>query len=166
MPNSNKNVILGIDPGLADTGIGVISSSNGQLKILTYGNIKTSPHLSFGERLVKISIELAEIIKKYQPSLAVIEQLFFCKNVKTAIAVGQARGAIILTCQNFKLEMRELTPLQVKQGLTCYGRAEKKQIQFMVKAILGLKETPKPDDAADALALAICGANSLKWPIK
>lgn len=155
-----SRVILGIDPGLADTGFGVIEESAGQLRCLTYGSIKTKKGLSLSARIMELEKELDKIIKKYQPDLAGVEQLFFCNNAKTALLVGQARGVVLLTLAKNKLPLLEFTPLQVKQAITGYGSADKKQIQQMVKLILSLKEIPRPDDAADALAIAICGAGS------
>ena len=155
-----KKIILGIDPGIADTGYGVIGSQNGKLSCLGYGSIKTSAKLALADRLEIINLELAKLIKKYQPDLIAIEELFFCKNVKTALIVGQARGVVVLTARQNKIPAVEFTPLQVKQAVSTYGRAGKEQVQKMVKIILNLKEPPRPDDAADALAIAICAANS------
>lgn len=162
MVKNKPHIILGIDPGIADTGFGVIGESCGQLKLLAYGSIKTDKKNELSLRLLELQQQLARIIDKYQPELAVVEQLFFCTNVKTALIVGQARGAILLTLAQSKTKFVELTPLQVKQGLTGYGKADKKQIQQMVKIILNLKTIPKPDDAADALAMAICGSSMKK----
>jgi crossover junction endodeoxyribonuclease RuvC len=162
MPTGKEKIIIGIDPGIADTGYGVIIADQGKLQHITHGSIKTAADLPLNERLLKLNQDLSEIIKKYQPEIAVVEQLFFCNNAKTAFSVGQARGVILLTLTKAKLKFLELTPLQVKQGLTGYGNADKKQIQQMVKVILNLKEIPKPDDAADALAMAICGSSMYK----
>lgn len=151
-------IILGIDPGFARTGYGVIEEKNKKLEVLDYGCLSTSASLSFPKRLKKISDGMGKLIEKYRPEICAVEKIFFCKNTKTAIDVGQARGVVILTAAEKKLEIREFTPLQVKQSITGYGKAEKQQIQKMIKIILNLKEIPKPDDAADALALAICGA--------
>jgi crossover junction endodeoxyribonuclease RuvC len=154
-------IILGIDPGLADTGFGIIEK-NGRAKLTCqkYGSIKTSPKEELGERLETINKNLDKIIKKYKPKLIAVEQLFFCKNVKTASVVGQARGVILLTARQNKIPTVEFTPLEVKQAVSSYGQAGKLQVQKMVKLLLNLKELPKPDDAADALAIAICAANS------
>ena len=152
-------IILGIDPGIADTGYGLIKTENNSLICLAYGSIKTKAQMDLGQRLLIINQELAKIIKKYKPDRAAIEQLFFCNNAKTAIMVGQARGVVVLTCQQQKVPMCEFTPLQVKQAVAAYGQAGKVQVQKMVKILLNLKEIPKPDDAADALAIAICAAN-------
>jgi len=153
-------IILGIDPGFARTGYGVIEEKNKNLRMLDYGCLSTPAGLIFEKRLKKIREGLVDLIKKYKPDVCAVEKIFFCKNAKTAIDVGQARGVVILTAAEKNLKIREFTPLQVKQSLTGYGKAEKQQIQKMVKIILNLKEIPKPDDAADALALAICGTQS------
>jgi len=157
-----SNLILGIDPGIADTGFGLVENKNNKLTCLTYGSIKTSPKLLLPDRLEIISLELNKLIKKYQPNLISVEELFFCNNAKTALIVGQARGVIILTAKQNKIPLVEFTPLEVKQAVSSYGQADKKQVQRMVKLILNLKKLPKPDDAADALAIAICASNSLK----
>ncbi|MDO8668266.1 MAG: crossover junction endodeoxyribonuclease RuvC [bacterium] len=161
MKQKISNLILGIDPGIADTGFGVIKNENNKLTCLDYGSIKTSAKLNLSDRLEIINLELNKLIKKYQPNLISIEELFFCKNVKTALIVGQARGVIILTAKQNKVPIVEFTPLQVKQAVSTYGQADKQQVQRMVKIILNLKKLPKPDDAADALAIAICAVNSL-----
>jgi crossover junction endodeoxyribonuclease RuvC len=152
-------VILGIDPGIADTGYGVISEVGGKISCLSYGSIKTSPKDDLITRLDILHRELDKIIKKYQPNIASIEELFFSKNVKTALIVGQARGVILLTFKQNNLKFLEFKPSQVKQGVTCYGAANKSQVQKMVQMLLKLKEIPKPDDAADALAIAMCALN-------
>lgn len=152
---------MGVDPGIADTGFGVIKEEHGKLSCLTYGSIKTAASTALPDRLSVISRELDKIIKKFKPDLFATEELFFCKNVKTALVVGQARGVILLTARQNNLEVKEFTPLQVKQAVSSYGKAEKLQVQKMVRLILSLKELPKPDDAADALAVAICAANSI-----
>ena len=152
-------IILGIDPGFARTGYGVIEEKNKNLRVLTYGCLSTPSGLIFEKRLKKIHEGLNDLIKKYHPEVCAVEKIFFCKNTKTAIDVGQARGVVILTAAEKNLEIREFTPLQVKQSLTGYGKAEKQQVQKMVKLLLDLREIPRPDDAADALALAIVGSN-------
>jgi crossover junction endodeoxyribonuclease RuvC len=163
MPTGKNQIkILGIDPGFADTGYGVVLRNGSKLNCLDYGSIKTSKTLSLSERIEKLEKDLQQIITKHHPDQASVEQLFFCTNIKTAISVAQARGVILLTLVKNKIPLIECTPLQVKQAVTGYGKADKKQIQQMVKIILGLKEIPKPDDAADALAMAICGANNLR----
>lgn len=155
--------ILGIDPGIADTGFGVIEKgAGGKISCVSYGSIKTKAGMPMASRLETLNDELEKIIKKYRPALAAVEELFFQNNAKTAIIVGQARGVILLACRKNKVPIVELTPLQVKQTISGYGRAEKAQVQKMVKLLLNLKEIPKPDDAADALAIAISAINDLK----
>lgn len=154
--------ILGIDPGTATVGWAVIDSSAGKLTIVNFGHISTSPKTPMAERLLEIAQDLKEIITQYEPEEAGVEELFFAKNVKTAMTVSQARGAILLTLERFCVNIYEYKPNEIKLSLTGYGRAEKSQMQEMVKAILKLKSIPKPDDAADACAIAICHANSRK----
>lgn len=155
-----KKVILGIDPGIADTGFGLVEVEGSMLKCLAYGSIKTKAGVDLSRRLNTLHKELDRIIKKYKPEIVSVEQLFFCKNVKTALVVGQARGVVLLCIEQNKLPLLEFTPLQIKQSVSNFGRADKKQVQKMVQMILGLNELPKPDDAADALAAAICGSNT------
>lgn len=150
--------ILGLDPGFARLGFGVISAYGNILKHIVHGCIETKKEKTFGERLVEIGSELEKVIKFYKPDRIVVEKLFFTKNVKTAIAVGEARGVIFYVCSLRKIPIVELTPSQIKMGLTGYGNADKKQMQKMIKLQLCLKEIPKSDDAADALAVAICGS--------
>jgi len=153
-------IILGLDPGLADTGYGVIKAEGARLTCLAYGSIKTPAGQALIDRLDTLHRELDKIIKKHKPQLAAVEQLFFNKNVSTALIVGQARGVLLLTLRQNKLPVFDFTPGQVKAAVAAYGQATKTQVQKMVKMILNLKEIPKPDDAADALALAICALNS------
>ena len=156
-------IILGIDPGTATTGYGVIENNQGKLKVVDYGCILTDKKLEMPERLDLIASNLKNIIKKHKPQIMSVEELFFFKNAKTIITVGQARGVILFVGKNQGLKVCEYTPLQVKQAVVGYGRADKNQVQQMVKSILGLNEVPKPDDAADALAVAICCASSIKF---
>ena len=162
-------VILGIDPGTATTGYGAIEFLKGRgqktqiLKCLDYGLIQTDPSLTAGERLKKLNNQLDGLIRKYRPNILAVESLFFFKNLKTAMPVSQAKGVILLTAAKKKVPVYEFTPLQVKTAITGYGRAEKRQIQEMVKVLLELKEIPRPDDAADALAVAICGARFVEY---
>ncbi len=157
----SPTIILGIDPGIADTGFGVIKrDQNNKLSCLNYGSIKTKAQTEHSERLSSIYKGLNKIIKKYKPDIIAVEELFFCSNAKTALIVGEARGVAMLAAKQNKTPIMEFTPLQVKQAVSTYGRAEKTQVQKMVKLILNLKEIPQPDDAADALAIAICAANS------
>ncbi len=155
-------VILGIDPGTAITGYGVVAHEGNHLKKIAFGVIRTTPEQEMAERLSLLYQELSEIILRYHPETMAVEELFFNKNVRTALAVGQARGVIMLAAQHAKLKIAEYTPLQVKQAVVGYGRAEKNQVQEMVRMLLCLTEIPKPDDAADALAIGICHAHSRK----
>ncbi len=156
--------ILGIDPGTATIGYGLIKK-NEEMKLVEYGCIKTAKDLSTAERLKKLHSQLTTLIKKHKPDIVAVEDIFFFKNLKTAIKVSQARGVILLTAANSKIPIFECTPLQVKQAITGYGRAEKIQVQKMVKLLLDLDKIPKPDDAADALAAAICCANTIDSPM-
>ncbi|OGE75726.1 MAG: crossover junction endodeoxyribonuclease RuvC [Candidatus Doudnabacteria bacterium RIFCSPHIGHO2_02_FULL_48_21] len=151
--------ILGIDPGTATTGYGIVESDGHSLKALEFGCLTTAKASPLPERLEEIYKDLTSLIKKYRPNIMTVESVYFYNNVKTAIAVAQARGVVLLCAHQNKIPVREFTPLQVKSNLTNYGKAEKKQVQQMVKTLLKLNRIPKPDDAADALALAICGAN-------
>jgi crossover junction endodeoxyribonuclease RuvC len=153
-------IILGLDPGLADTGYGVIKVEGTKVSCLAYGSIKTAAGRSLIDRLDALHQELDKIIKKYRPQIAAVEQLFFNKNVRTALIVGQARGVLLLTLRQNKLPVFDFTPAQVKAAVTAYGQATKPQVQKMVKMILNLSELPRPDDAADALAIALCALNS------
>jgi len=162
-------IILGIDPGTARVGYGAVSKiqnlkskTQNRLKCLDYGLIETDPSLTPAERLKRLNDELNKLIKKHQPEALAIENIYFFKNLKTALPVSQAKGVILLSAAKHKIPVAEYTPLQVKQALTTYGRADKSQVQKMVKILLNLKEIPKPDDAADALAVAICCAHSTK----
>lgn len=163
MPTSKQKIILGIDPGIAVTGFGLISQTAERLKIIEAGVIKTSPRMPLPARLQYIHSFIAKLLKKFKPEVLAIEQLFFCRNVKSALVVGLARGVIILASAQNKVDLQEFTPLQVKQALCGYGQATKKQIQIMVKNRLRLEKMPKPDDLADALAIAICSAQTKKW---
>lgn len=154
--------ILGIDPGTAITGFGVISNKSGELGMIDYGCINTDSKTEMPDRLVEIHSEINSIIKKYKPDVLACEELFFFKNLKTAITVAQARGVVITSARLSRIPVSEYTPLQIKQAISGYGRATKQQMQKMVKIILKLDSEPKPDDAADALAAAICHANSEK----
>lgn len=156
-------IILGIDPGLAIVGYGVIDFTGNRYKVLDYGSIITEANIYFPERLKRIYDEMSILIDKYEPEDLAIEELFFNKNVKTAIKVGQARGVEVLCAKNKGLNIYEYTPLQIKQAVVGYGRAEKRQVQEMVKMLLNLKEIPKPDDTADALAVAICHSSCLNY---
>jgi crossover junction endodeoxyribonuclease RuvC len=147
--------IIGIDPGTGILGFGVIDVTKGKLKLITAGVVTTPAHTPLPDRLSEIYNSLVDIIHETQPQVMAIEKLFFAQNVTTAISVAHARGVAMLTGQQAGLKIEEYTPLQIKQTLTGYGRADKKQMQEMVRLQLGLKAVPKPDDAADALATAI-----------
>ena len=149
-------IILGIDPGFATVGWGIIKVTDGVIETLDYGHISTKKNTDFGARLLEIHTDLCALIEKYQPDEAAVEELFFYNNQKTAIAVAQARGVIVLTLMKYRVIVAGYTPLEVKQALTNYGGADKRQVQDMVRILLNLKEIPKPDDTADALALALC----------
>lgn len=152
--------ILGVDPGFGRTGWGVIQKVGADWQPVACGCIETSAKKDFISRIDELNIELVKIIKKYKPIHSGVEDLFFAKNVKTAMKVGQARGVILLTLRQAGIPIDEFTPLQIKQALTGYGRAEKGQVQKMVQIILQIKKKITPDDAADALAVAItCGAS-------
>ncbi len=155
-------IILGIDPGTAITGYGIINQENNRLCLIKYGCIKTETQFSTAERLNQLDQALKKIIAQHRPRQIAVEDIFFFKNVKTAIKVSQARGVILSRAANMKIPVKEYTPLQIKQAITGYGRAEKIQVQKMVKLLLNLETPPKSDDAADALAAAICCAHSLK----
>lgn len=152
--------ILGIDPGLATMGFGVIDTVNGKSTVVDYGVVLTHKSETLPTRLAILEKGVKSLIEKYQPDEIALEELFFNNNVKTAIDVAQARGVILLTCVKECGKLYEYTPLQIKQALTGYGRAEKRQIQQMVTTFLGLKSIPRPDDAADGLAVALTHANT------
>ncbi len=152
--------IIGIDPGYAIMGWGILDLKGNKFSVVDYGSITTDAGVDAAKRLQHIYAELGAIIAKYEPEEAAIEELFFNNNAKTVILVGEARGIAVLACANAGLDISEYTPLQIKQALVGYGRADKKQVQAMVKAILNLKEVPRPDDTADAVAAAICHGHS------
>lgn len=155
--------ILGIDPGIAIVGYGVVDKEGNRYKTIAYDAVTTKAHTPLEDRLEKVYNGVCEIIKEYKPDAMSIEELFFNNNAKTALTVGQARGVIILAAVQNHIPVYEYTPLQVKQALTGYGRASKTQIQQMMKSMLGLTEVPKPDDVADALAIAVCHGNSMRF---
>jgi len=154
--------VLGIDPGSLKSGYGIIDSIQNELVPIEYGVIRTTPNAPFAQRLLEISTRLQTLIQKYQPEEFAVEDVFVAKNAKSSLNLGQARGAIILTAAQAGLEVAEYTPLEVKQSVVGYGRADKSQVQQMVKMLLKLQEVPQPDDAADALAIAICHHHSMK----
>jgi crossover junction endodeoxyribonuclease RuvC len=151
--------ILGIDPGTATTGFGIITQTKNQPKLIDFGVIATDKKLSDAERLQILAYDLQELINKYRPDAVGVEKLFLTTNQKTVMTVAQARGAVLLTCQQQKIPIYEFTPLQVKSFICGYGKAEKKQVQYIVQKTFSLKSIPKPDDAADALAIALCAAH-------
>ena len=161
MEKSNETLtILGVDPGYAILGWGVVRYHASLHSLVDFGTIKTDKDEPLAERLKVIYKGLTRLIEQYRPDVCAIEELFFNSNQKTAIKVGEARGAAVIASANAGIPVYEYTPLQIKQALTGYGRAEKHQVQEMVRQILGLKQAPRPDDAADAVAAAICHANS------
>lgn len=153
-------IIIGIDPGTATTGYGVIKGDRDGHICLDYGVIETSKDWSEQDRLEKINNEVDDLIKRYKPNALAIESLYFFKNSKTVIPVSQSKGVVLMTASKNKIPVFEFTPLQAKMATVGYGRADKKQVQEMIKRILNLEEIPKPDDASDALAIAICCAFS------
>ncbi len=155
-------IILGIDPGLATTGFGVIQTTGSKHSLITYGVIKTLPTITMSKRLAQIYNDLKQIIKKYRPDATAIEDLFFNTNTSSALKVGQALGVALLSIEQSGLGVASYTPLQVKMAISGYGHAVKQQVQYMVQKLLGLDFIPKPDDAADALAIAICHSHSIK----
>ncbi len=148
--------IIGIDPGYAIMGYGILEVKGNRFIPIEYGSLTTPAKMPMEERLAILYNGLEQLIATYKPDEAAIEELFFNNNAKTALLVGQARGIALLACMRGGVKISEYTPLQIKQALVGYGRADKKQMQSMVKTMLGLREVPKPDDTADALAAAIC----------
>ena len=155
--------ILGIDPGYAIVGWGIVEKIGNSFQAIEYGAITTDNNMQLADRLLKISEGISGIINCYKPDVMAIEELFYSTNAKTVINVGQGRGVCVVEGARAGIDVYEYTPIQVKQALTGYGRADKKQMQVMVKNILGLEEIPKPDDVADALAVAITHANSSSY---
>ncbi len=153
-------IILGIDPGYAIVGYGVTVYDRNKFKLLDYGVVETKAGIPFELRLKYVYDGVCEIIEKYKPEAMGIEQLFFTSNQKTAIMVAQARGVILLAATNYNIPIYEYTPLQVKQSVVGYGKAEKKQVMEMTRIIMGMDKIPRPDDAADAIAVAICHGHS------
>ena len=152
--------ILGIDPGVAIVGFGVIESDRGQQRMIQYGAITTQAGLPLATRLVQIGNDLEQLIEQFQPDELAIEELFFSKNITTGISVAHGRGVVLYTAEKMQIPIYEYTPMQVKQAVVGYGLAEKKQVMDMTRRLLKLKSIPRPDDAADALAIAICHARS------
>ncbi len=150
--------IMGIDPGIAITGYGILDYNGSQFRTVDYGAILTEAHTPLPRRLNKLYNQLKKLLEDFQPRHFAVEQLFFNKNTRTALTVGQARGVILLAAEQNDLQIAEYTPLQVKQAVVGEGRAEKQQVQYMIRLLLGLAEIPRPDDVADALAIAVCHA--------
>ena len=160
------NRIIGVDPGLASTGWGVVEFSQGRLRYIAHGCIGTDSGMNRGDRLLFIHQSFLKVLKTYQPSEAAMENLYFGKNISSAMTVSEARGVLLLALTSKGLPVRELTPNAIKKAVAGVTRAEKIQVQEMVRLILGLKDIPKPDHAADALAAAICAAHSGSLPIQ
>jgi crossover junction endodeoxyribonuclease RuvC len=154
-------IILGIDPGTAALGYGVIERTGGRLRAIDHGCLVTSPDLPMPERLLAIHGLLDDLLALHQPAIVAVERLFFSRNAQTAIAVGQARGVVLLAAAQHGRPVREATPNEVKSAIAGYGAADKEQVQRMVQLVLGMAELPRPNDAADALAIAVCIANRL-----
>lgn len=154
---------LGIDPGTSLLGYGIIDQVGNKYQAVTYGTCRTAPRLVNAQRVKTIYQHFLELIKQYQPDQIALEKLFFFKNEKTVMAVSEVRGVLLLVAAEQNIPVREFTPLQVKQAVSGYGRAEKSSVQKMVQLILGLAVVPKPDDVADALAIAICCANTIVY---
>ncbi|MCL5117068.1 MAG: crossover junction endodeoxyribonuclease RuvC [Firmicutes bacterium] len=155
--------VLGVDPGTATLGWGIIDHQGSVTRAVAYGALLTAADLPPEVRLRELYDGLVTIRDTYQPEAAAVEKLYFGQNSRTALAVGQARGIVLLVLAQGRIPYVEMSPAEVKQAVTGYGRAEKKQVQLMVQRLLGLKEYPKPDDVADALAIAICGAETLRF---
>ena len=158
----NTMNVIGIDPGLATVGFGVIRTENGNITPISYGCIRTSADKQTSERLLEIFNEITSLFEKYKPEVIAVEKLFFSKNVTNGLSVSEARGVIFLAAQQRNIPIFEYTPNQVKQAITGSGRADKKQVQEMIKRLLGLDEIPKPDDAADGLSIALCHINIMR----
>lgn len=155
-------LVLGLDPGTAITGYGLVREVRGELSVVEYGAITTPAQLPEAERLLQIHRQLSTLISQNKPAAMAVEKLFFSRNVRTAMAVGQARGVALLTAAQAGLPVYEYTPSEVKQAIAGYGGASKEQVQQMVQLLLGLKEAPQPDDAADAIAVAVCHLHSTR----
>ena len=158
-------IVLGIDPGTAATGWGIVERSGNKLRLIDYGCFETVPADELPVRLLHIHQAITELIAEHKPALVGVERLFFNKNVQTAFAVGQARGAVLLAAAQAGVPVHEYGPHEVKIAVTGYGRAGKEQVQRMVQALLGMSVLPRPDDAADALAVAICSAHAERLPV-
>ncbi|MFL5680369.1 MAG: crossover junction endodeoxyribonuclease RuvC [Chloroflexota bacterium] len=153
-------IVLGIDPGTAALGYGIVERTGSRLRAVDYGVVVTSADLPLAERLLAIHTAVADLVQLHRPALVGVERLFFSKNAQTAFAVGQARGVVLLAASQHQVPVRDATPNEVKSAVAGYGAADKQQVQRMVRVVLAMEELPTPDDAADALAVAICVANS------
>ncbi len=153
-------VVLGIDPGVATIGFGVLRAERGKNTLLQYGVITTPAGIPLSQRLVQIDQDMEQLIRQFKPDEMAVEELFFSKNITTGIAVAHGRGVILLAAEKLGVPVFEYTPMQVKQAVVGYGAAQKRQVMLMTQRLLGMKEVPKPDDAADALAIAICHSRS------
>ncbi len=153
-------IVLGIDPGVATIGFGVLDAQRGKNRLIQYGVITTPAGLPLSQRLVQISEDMEQLIRQFKPDEMAVEELFFSKNITTGIAVAHGRGVILLAAEKLGVPVFEYTPMQVKQAVVGYGAAQKRQVMLMTQRLLGMKEVPKPDDAADALAIAICHSRS------
>lgn len=158
-------IIMGVDPGFAITGYGIVKYEGNKFTAVDYGVITTKSGIPLAERLLQIDMHMDMLIKEYRPEAISVEELFFNKNIKTAIMAAHGRGTVLTAAARAAVRVFEYTPLQVKQAVVGYGRADKNQIQQMVKAMLNLKEIPKPDDASDALAVAICHGHSYRLEV-
>jgi crossover junction endodeoxyribonuclease RuvC len=157
-------IILGIDPGTAALGYGIVEQTGGSLREIDHGCLTTSPDLSLGERLLAIHGFVSDLISLHEPAIVAVERLFFSRNAQTAMAVGHARGVVLLAAAEQGRPVREATPNEVKSAIAGYGAADKEQVQRMVQLVLGMAARPTPDDAADALAIAVCIANRTGQP--
>ena len=157
-------IILGIDPGTAALGYGIVEQTSGRLREIDHGCLTTSPDLPLGERLLAIHDLVSDLIALHEPAIVAVERLFFSRNAQTAMAVGHARGVVLLAAAEHGRPVREATPNEVKSAVTGYGAADKEQVQRMVQLVLGMATRPTPDDAADALAIAVCIANRVGQP--
>ena len=155
-------IVIGIDPGLATVGFGVIKAEKEKVTPISYGCIRTSPDKQTPQRLLEIYNEITSLFEKYKPEVIAVEKLFFSKNVTNGLSVSEARGVIFLAAEQQNISIFEYTPNQVKQAITGSGRADKKQVQDMIKRLLGLDKIPEPDDAADGLSIALCHINIMR----
>lgn len=153
-------IVLGIDPGTAALGYGIVESTRGRVREVDHGCLETSPDVSLPDRLMAIHALVDELLASHQPAVVAVERLFFSRNVQTAFGVGQARGVVLLAAAQHGVPVREATPNEVKSAIAGYGAADKEQVQRMVQMVLGMSERPRPDDAADALAIAVWAANT------